>query len=331
MSKHQLLATLVVVFCAPAFAARAQVNPNVPAAAPAPVQYPAQAPAPYPAQPPAQYPAQAPAQYPAQAPAQYPAQAPAQYPAQAPAQYPAQAPAPYPAPAYPGAPYVAPNPSLESPYGQRPAQVPYPAAVPLVQSRELPRGYRTHDGFYLRMLVGPGIGGTRYRDSLGLGLGDVGNGVDTRTIGGAFMTELAIGGAIVENLILHVTMNLTHTDEVKKVGNLDWGDEELSTLMGFFGGGVTYYFEPINIYLTGSFGAGGLSQTSGSDYARHESDTGFGTSFAVGKEWWLGRTGQWAIGVALTGSYYQAPFEIDGIKSTYRGHSTGVAFSTTFN
>jgi hypothetical protein len=179
------------------------------------------------------------------------------------------------------------------------------------------------------MLNGPGVGGTSYRDSLGLIEG--GNGVDTRTLGVSFMTELAIGAAVAENLILHVTMNLAHSDEVKKVANQDWGDEELSTLVGFFGGGVTYYFMPANVYLTGAFGVGGLSQTSGDDHVDHESGTGFGTSYAVGKEWWLGRTGQWAIGVALHGSYYQAPLELNGVDSTYRGYHAGLAFSTTFN
>jgi hypothetical protein len=356
MSKLQLLAIVVVVFFGQALGARADENQAAPAAAPtaapsaapapspAPAQYPAQAPAQYPAQAPAQYPAQAPAQYPAQAPAQYPAQAPAQYPAQpypgqAPAQpypqpypgqpYPGQAPAPYGTPGYPPA-AGAPNPSLESPYGRQP-MVQYPAPRPLVQSRELPRGYRTHDGFYLRMLVGAGVGGTTYKD--GLGLRDDGSIAQSRTLGGAFLTDLAIGWAVVPNLILHANINLAHLDEIRKVGSRKWtGDnEDLSTLLGFFGGGATYYFMPFNVYVTGSIGVGGLSQTSGADHDSHESGTGFGTSAAIGKEWWLGRSGQWGIGVALVGSYYQAPLEVDGIKSTYRGHSTGAVFSTTFN
>ncbi|MEY4508544.1 MAG: hypothetical protein RLZZ450_666 [Pseudomonadota bacterium] len=369
MSKLQLLAIVVVVFFGQALGARAQEN-RAPAAAPtpgaaslpapaptptlpaaqapappvvqAPAQYPAQAPAQYPAQQPAQYPAQQPAQYPAQQPAQYPAQQPAQYPAQQqqqyPAQqYPAQAPAQYPgqAPAANGAPGYpqtagAPNPSLESPYGRQPL-VQYPVPAPLVQSRELPRGYRTHDGFYLRMQVGAGVGGTTYKDSLGLR--DDGTHARSRTVGGAFITDLAIGGAVVENLILHANLHFSHLDEIRKVGSRKWSndDEELSTLLAFVGGGVTYYFMPFNLYVTGNFGIGGLSQTSGVDHDSHESGTGFGTAAAIGKEWWLGRSGQWAIGVALTGSYYQAPLEIDGIKSTYRGHSSGVVFSTTYN
>jgi hypothetical protein len=255
----------------------------------------------------------------------------------------------------PTAPAANPNPALESPYaGQPPAPAPYPVAPPpsaypaptypaeraappsypapayTVQSREVRPGFRQHDGFYLRMLVGAGVGGTKYKD--GLGLREDGSVADSRTLGGGSLTELAIGGAVMENLIVHATLNFAHLDEVKRVGGADYDEEdELSTLVGFVGAGVTYYLMPANVYLTGSFGVGGLSQTSGAENEEHESDTGFGTSVAIGKEWWLGRTGQWGIGVALSGSYYQAPLSVDGIESTYRGHVTGAAFTTTFN
>lgn len=222
----------------------------------------------------------------------------------------------------------APSPGLESPYGTRETGAPLPPlATYRVASRSLPPGYREHDGFFLRMLVGAGVGGTRYRDNLGVG----GAAETTRTIGGAGTTELAIGASVTRNLIVHGTLSLSHMDEVKKVGDQAWGDEELSTLLGFFGAGVTYYFMPNNIYITGSVGLGGLSQTSGTDHTHHESDVGFGTSIGLGKEWWLGRTGQWAIGIALTASYFEAPLEIEGIESTYRGYTSGLAFSTTFH
>jgi hypothetical protein len=196
------------------------------------------------------------------------------------------------------------------------------------RSSEGREGYRTHDGFFLRLTTGGGVGATTYKERASDGSGSS----RTRTLGGAALTEIAAGWALAENFILHANLSLAHVDGVKKLGNADWSDDnEASTLLGFFGGGLTYYIMPANVYLTGSIGGGGLSETSGRNHEDFESDAGFGTSVAIGKEWWIGRSGEWAIGAALTGSYYQAPFAIDGIKSQYRGHTTGIAFSATYN
>jgi len=209
------------------------------------------------------------------------------------------------------------HPPAQSYVAPRPYQLERPA-------RE--SGYRKHDGFFLRMTSGGGVGATTYEER-----GPRGNATRTRTLGGAALTEIAVGFAAVENLILHANLSLAHQSGLKKYGGAAYSDDEASTLLGFFGGGLTYYFMPANIYITGAIGAGGLSQTRGHDHEDFESDVGFGTSVSIGKEWWVGRSGEWAIGAALTGSYYQAPFEIDGVKSQYRGHNSGLAFTATYN
>jgi hypothetical protein len=187
-------------------------------------------------------------------------------------------------------------------------------------------GYRQHDGFYLRMLAGAGLGGSQYREGLDLG------GVETRMIGSAATLEIALGFALFDNLIVHATLNGgTVQEDNKQTGKHDYEAKNIYTLVGFFGGGLTYYIMPANVYVTGSVGVGGIGEVDDNGRDHRESEAGLGSSFALGKEWWLGRPGEWGLGVALTGAYYQAPLEIDHTRSTYRAFTTGAALSATFN
>ena len=199
-----------------------------------------------------------------------------------------------------------------------------PSAGSYVSERVSPAGYRRHDGFYLRMLTGVGVGGSKYRDGLTLDDGQ------TRTLGSASFGELAVGWAVRENFIVHATLNGGGIeDERKTVGHHHVQGRDPTTIVGFFGGGLTYYLMPANVYFTGSVGLGGLGEISASGHQHHHSKPGLGTSFAVGKEWWIG--GQWGLGAALTGAYYQGSLELHDSHSTYRGFSSGVALSATFN
>lgn len=187
-------------------------------------------------------------------------------------------------------------------------------------------GYRQHDGFYVRMLVGGGVGGSKYRDGLTI------DGGQTRTLGAATTTEVAVGWAVLENFIVHATFNLGSVQEgVKKVGKRAYDEAEQTTIVGLAGAGLTYYLMPANVYVTGSVGVAGLGEVSDDSDEHHESKLGVGTSFALGKEWWIGRGGSWGLGVALTGAYYQGSLQLEGAKSTYRGFTSGAAVSATFN
>lgn len=187
-------------------------------------------------------------------------------------------------------------------------------------------GHRQHDGFYVRMLVGGGVGGSKYRDGLTI------DGGKTRTLGAASTTEVAVGWAVLENFIVHATFNLGSVQEgVKKVGKRGYHDADATTIVGLAGAGLTYYLMPANVYVTGSVGLGGLGEVDDEGDDHHESKLGLATSFAIGKEWWIGRGGNWGLGVALTGAYYQGSLELEGAKSTFRGFTSGAALSATFN
>jgi hypothetical protein len=170
-----------------------------------------------------------------------------------------------------------------------------------------PTSRHAHEGFYLRLALGVGAGGLA-------GDNHIRGRHDPREIhkidlsSGGFGTSIAIGGAIVENLILdadlfHATIfNPSVQVDGRGAGdanklNPDLGDigvGEDFELIGL-GGGVTYYFMPINLYLAGSVGLGQVAFVD-SRGNRAGSDVGLGVNFMVGKEWWVAM--DWGIGVA---------------------------------
>lgn len=235
--------------------------------------------------------------------------------------YPPARPADAYGPAYaPSDPYARPDPRANYSYPALRGRLPGPGA-------------HKHEGFFLRLNVGFGAGGASYKERVD---GMQVSRVKTRGLEGVF--ELSIGGTVVENLILHGSVMLTSMGSHKTVDGVeDSSYDDISTSMYLVGGGATYYFMPTNIYLTLMVGLGGLVEKRAYD-PRHDewdvevdTDVGFASALGIGKEWWVGRRGEWAIGAALMAGVFVAPIEIDGLSSTFRGNSVSMTFSTTFN
>lgn len=235
------------------------------------------------------------------------------------------------APVYPQ-PYVAEPPGY---YGNAPPPSSYPYAQPYPERGTEPvdEGYRRHDGFFLRLKIGIGAGGARYEERInGMEEADI----RTRGLAGSF--ELAIGGSIIENLALHGNLLLTGLSVNKKVDDVaDNSYDRLSMGMLLLGGGATYYFMPTNLYLTAVTGVGALSESRYLDddddtaFTEIESGAGFGVSLSLGKEWWVGRMGEWGLGAAITGTIVTAPVRIGELSTRFLGHSIALNFSATFN
>lgn len=90
---------------------------------------------------------------------------------------------------------------------------------------------------------------------------------------------------------------------------------------------VTYYFMPINLYLTGAIGASRV----GLDYGGDNSDWGnfgVGLNLDVGKEWWVGDD----LGVGLAGRFWytHATRELAGLKGTDSFTGWALLFSGTY-
>jgi hypothetical protein len=182
-------------------------------------------------------------------------------------------------------------------------------------------GYHQHDGFYMRLYAGLGY---LNASETYAGATDTYSGLGA-TFGAAF------GGAIAPNLILYGEFLGT------SVTNASWSSGGVTqtysgldlTLFGF-GPGVAYYFEPVNLYLSGTLT---FTQVSFSDTATAnpiaDTNLGVGLSFMVGKEWWVSR--DWGIGIA--GQFHIASMgdNVAGYDTRLRAAAFSMLFSATYN
>lgn len=175
---------------------------------------------------------------------------------------------------------------------------------------------RTHDGFFLR-LSGGGGGASSTLDVPGL---------ESEFSGGSGDINIAVGAVVATNLALHGTFfgwSVSDPDlDVEGVGS---GEVDGTFSMAAFGGGLTYYFMPVNMYLSGSLGGAQLN-FDGSG-VEGESDTGIAGELILGKEWWVGNS--WGLGVAGSYGFHSIP---DGdVDENWSGNSWSIRFSATLN
>lgn len=177
---------------------------------------------------------------------------------------------------------------------------------------------RTHDGFFLRLSAGVGGANTEneFLDS------------DVEFSGGSGDGNIAIGAIVAPNLAIHGTLfGWTIGDPEVDVEGLGSGEVDGDLSMSAFGGGLTYYFMPVNLYLSGSLGAATLS-IDGDDDFEGDSDTGIVGEITLGKEWWVG--GSWGLGVAGAFGFHSIPGD-DGFDDDWSGNHWAIRFSATLN
>jgi len=187
-------------------------------------------------------------------------------------------------------------------------------------------GAREHDGFFLRLTIGAGAGFASYREAV-----DGSRTEDVETGGVAGETEVAIGGRIIGNLIVHGNLLLTGVGDANKtVSGVKNASYKIDTSLALLGGGATYYFMPYNVYLSGMLGVGSMNE-SRDDKRVIESGSGIGGALMLGKEWWAGPRAQWGLGAALRGTLLSAPVTVGGVDSRMFGSQITIAFSATYN
>src|SRR5262245_60575875 len=134
---------------------------------------------------------------------------------------------------------------------------------------------RTHDGFFLRFSAGGGPARTEFE----------GQGTTAEVSGGAGDLNIAIGAAITRNLIVHGTyFGWLVSDPDVTIGGVT-GTANLDADVSALGAGLTYYFMPLNAYVSASAGGGKLTMDGGGFSGSTE--TGFMGEVTVGKEWWV--------------------------------------------
>lgn len=186
-------------------------------------------------------------------------------------------------------------------------------------------GAREHDGFFLRLNVGPGAGRNYYREQVS---GGHVSSVQTSGLSGTF--ELAVGGRAVGNLIVHANLGYgRYRSSTRRVDGVKDAGLSLTTTALTLGAGVSYYFMPYNLFLTASLGPAWIYE--GRSGGQLRTRTGGHLVLAAGKEWWTGAGGNWALGTALRFTFAGAPIDLAGVSTAMKFGSVTLAFSATFN
>lgn len=175
---------------------------------------------------------------------------------------------------------------------------------------------RTHDGFFLRLSGGGGYGKTSSSPG----------GIDVDLSGATGDVNIAIGGIVAPNLALHGTLlSWAASDPDVTVENLAGNINGDLTVSGL-AGGVTYYFMPSNLYVSGSVGVGSVSLDLDAGPSG-ETDAGVIGDVTVGKEWWVGDS--WGLGLAAGFGFHSVPDK--NTNDRWNGTSFSLRFSATLN
>jgi hypothetical protein len=177
-----------------------------------------------------------------------------------------------------------------------------------------------HTGFFLRLSLGFGYS----RASRDTGVEDI------ALDGGSGFFAFDIGGAVVENLVLHARMSdFVNFSPTVKLGGEEYEADEVTLSFVLYGAGLTYYIMPVNFYATVAFGASlGMIEIDGDEYG--ETDVGFAVEGDLGKEWWVGS--EWGLGVAARFSYASVPPASSSSDAEWlKGMGIAVLFSATYN
>jgi hypothetical protein len=195
----------------------------------------------------------------------------------------------------------------------------------------VPKGYHQHDGFYLSMNIGPALGGTIINAS--------GNDAAFNEFiyrGPGMMIDLKIGGAIRENLILSfdiIGRTITGPEGEMDGVSLGSANEDVSAVDNSYGVGLTRYFMPQNIFISGSLGFGRMILTNKETDSEATSRWGPSVHLKAGKEWWVGKN--WGLGASVGYGFTYAQDEEPPSGVDYEGHLMShqfyLLFNTTFN
>jgi hypothetical protein len=150
-----------------------------------------------------------------------------------------------------------------------------------------PPGYRKHDGFFLRLVMGGGW----------LAMSESSGASELKANGRSTGMGAAIGYAVVENLIVFVEgfiFSAENPDVTLNGAAIASGNSSLD--FSEYGPGVAYYLEPVNVFFSATITFSKLDLAAEGNFltkTRRE----IGLNAAMGKEWWV--SNNWALGIAL--------------------------------
>jgi hypothetical protein len=160
---------------------------------------------------------------------------------------------------------------------------------------------RRHDGFYLRIAIGPAIAiGTHDQNEAGEG----------NVMGGGVATDVALGGTIASGLVLGGGLWGMGTFSTRYDNGEKLDAKGMS--LGMLGPFIDYYFnERSGGHLMFAIGLAGVMQPKGEDIpdGLNFAGGGLGALLGGGYEWWIGA--QWSMGIVARVQYLRVATETE--------------------
>jgi hypothetical protein len=223
----------------------------------------------------------------------------------------------YPPSYYPG---YYPPPSYYPPSGYPPSGYYAPPGYPLARPLGPPPGAHEHDGFYMRLTMGGGY----------LHASTSQDGMTTSLSGAGLSLNMALGGSVTHNWIVfgEVSVSSASAPVREDTGYPDKTLDNQTLSLISVGPGVAYYFDSLNLYLSGAVTMSMLTlDRDNSNSSQELTRSGFGASFMVGKEWWV--SSDWGVGIA--GMLQGASMKDKYYDQRWSAGSLSVLFSATYN
>jgi hypothetical protein len=176
------------------------------------------------------------------------------------------------------------------------------------------------DGLFLRVSAGAGYG-----------LASVDETEKLEMFGITQECNIAVGAIIHRNVALHGTLwgwKPFHT-EARYDSNTLGGSHTFEFVA--LGPGVTYYFDPSNVYLSLSVGLSSIDvslELPDGGFVR-DSARGYAIDFTIGKEWW--RSDSWGLGLSGDFSYLNVENSLPDAQEVWSGGHLGLRLSATYN
>ena len=171
-------------------------------------------------------------------------------------------------------------------------------------------GAEAHEGFFLRLTLGLGWHAWKKQmpemppEDSGLPMG----GGEASASGVGLSLGFAIGYVVAPNLALHITATGHAMGEpTLTLNDMDIENKGSSLLASLLGIGGTYYLMPMNVYVSASFGLGGMQFVPKKGIDPLNTKAGFAWELMAGKEWWV--ADDWGLGAALQFAMVNTPDE----------------------
>jgi hypothetical protein len=176
---------------------------------------------------------------------------------------------------------------------------------------------RAHDGLFLQFDAGGGAYSTDADDD------------STKLSGGGYTFSIGLGGAVSESFVIGGQLWFTSASDPDVETPIGDGTLDGSVNLVGLGPNLTYYFMPVNIYLsaTPSFTRVTIDGPGENDGS---TEGGFGLRLALGKEWFLGDN--FGLGLNAQVAFASNKDKDDGSGSppTFSSRWYGLALSATF-